>query len=77
MPEGHDLFKVFEGVLLKKMDRRKDYGEERWIVLGLLNELPIVLVYTLPGHALRMISARKANRNERKIYFESIKKQNR
>jgi len=72
----HDAPQVFEHPILKKIDRRKDYGEERWIALGTLNEAVIVMVYTMRKHKIRIISMRRANRNERKIYHERFKKPN-
>lgn len=54
-------------------DERKEYGEERWIGLGsIANVLVVVVVYTLRGNdhekILRIISARKASRKEREKY---------
>ena len=56
---------VFEGPLLARCDRRHDYGEERWVAVGLLGHVPVVVVYTKRGHRIRIISARRANRRER------------
>lgn len=45
--------------------------EERWITFGLCStgEL-LVVAYTERGEAIRIISARRATRNERRIYEE-------
>jgi uncharacterized DUF497 family protein len=59
---------VFEGPLLARRDLRHDYGEERWIAVGLLGHVPVVVVYTKRGHRIRIISARKANRRERERF---------
>ncbi len=45
-------------------DRRRDYGEDRYRLLGAVDERAYVIVYTLRGSAIRIISARKANRKE-------------
>jgi uncharacterized DUF497 family protein len=63
-----DAWKIFNEPILKKIDSRKNYGEERWIGLGRLEELIIIIVYTHRAEKIRIISIRRANRNERKIY---------
>lgn len=63
-----DAWKIFNEPILKKIDNRKNYGEERWIGLGRLEELIIIIVYTYRAEKIRIISIRRANRNERKTY---------
>jgi len=46
-------------------------GELRFKTIGMLNSLVIFLVYTLRGSSKRIISARRASRNERQIYIEA------
>ena len=45
-------------------DRRRDYGEDRYRLLGTVDGRAYVIVYTLRGSSIRIISARKANRRE-------------
>ncbi len=45
-------------------DRRRDYGEERYRLLGMIDGRAYVVVYTMRGSAIRIISARKANGKE-------------
>ncbi len=45
-------------------DRRRDYGEDRYRLLGTVDGRAYVVVYTVRGSAVRIISARKANRKE-------------
>jgi uncharacterized DUF497 family protein len=54
----------------EQLDTREDYGEERRIALGRVDEWILMVVYTLRGSNIRLISARKANRNESEIYWE-------
>jgi uncharacterized DUF497 family protein len=54
-------------LLARRSDRT---GEERWLALGSLEGAVIAFVYTKRGDTIRLISARRANRNERKRYFE-------
>jgi uncharacterized DUF497 family protein len=44
-------------------------GEERWQTIGLVNELLLVCHTWADEDAVRMISARKANRTERNRYY--------
>ena len=53
---------------LIKLDERFDYGEERIITMGHVNNRLHVVVYTQTNDTIRIISARKANRRERKRY---------
>ena len=45
-------------------DRRWDYGEDRYRLLGTVDGRAYLLVYTVRGSAIRIISARKANPKE-------------
>lgn len=45
-------------------DHRWDYGEDRYRLLGKIDGRVFVLVYTLRDGAIRIISARKANKRE-------------
>ena len=49
-------------------DRRWDYGEDRYKVLGMIEGRVYVVIYTVRGSALRIISARKANAKEYRNY---------
>ena len=54
-------------------DRRRDYGEDRYRLLGMIDGRTYVIVYTLRGSATRIISARKANRKEVANYEHSTR----
>lgn len=45
-------------------------GEKRFQTIGLAHEVVLFLVYTLRGRKTRIISARRASKNERKTYYE-------
>jgi uncharacterized DUF497 family protein len=53
---------------LERLDTREEYGEDRWVVLGRVDDLVLVVVYTLRDTNIRLISARKADRNDDGIY---------
>ena len=57
--------------MVSRIDNRKDYGEVREIALGFIDGRLHILVYTRPGNARRIISLRKANAQERKLYNAS------
>jgi len=55
---------------LVEVDERFDYGEIRYRVLGQIEGREFVVVYATRGSALRIISARMANRKEVARYAE-------
>lgn len=59
---------IFAGNTITIEDDRREYGEKRLITVGLLEGRMIVLVWTPRGAARRIISMRKANAREQKIY---------
>jgi len=62
-----DIPSVFNGPMLVELDEREDYGEDRWIGIGILRNVVAVVVFTEPRQdTIRFISARKANKYERK-----------
>jgi uncharacterized DUF497 family protein len=67
-----DAPQVLSGFHLTQPDLRKDYGEDREITVGLLNDTVVVLVWTERAEGLHMISMRKAKRHERERYFERM-----
>ena len=53
-------------------DEREDYGEDRWATIGYVAPALLYVVYTIrSGETIRIISARKANDQERKQYRQA------
>lgn len=52
----------------KSEDDRKNYGEKRWITIGKMYKAIVLVVYTMRDTAIRIISARMANKKERNQY---------
>ena len=52
-------------------DTRRSYGEERYQLLGMIEQRLFVVVYTIRHDAIRIISARKANQREVREYENS------
>jgi len=68
-----DTWEIFEGPFEAHLDLRTDYGEDRWIVIGLLGTRTVVVTFALRGtQTIRIISLRKASRHERKKFEEEI-----
>ena len=59
---------VFEGRTLTVQDDRCDYGEERFITIGFLDQRMVVVVWTERNGTRRVISMRKANEREQAHY---------
>ncbi len=68
-----DVPSMFQHPMVAFLDHRKEYGEERWIGIGILKTVLAVVVFTEPhGDTIRIISARKATLHEEKIYRDEI-----
>ena len=69
-----DSWEIFEGPMLTGLDEREDYGEDRWIAIGLLKGIVVVVVFTERGEGtIRVISLRKALKHERIKYEQAIR----
>lgn len=56
---------------IERVDDMNDYGETRFVTIGLVDGFEIVAVYTLRQDKIRMISARKADQHEIEAYWNS------
>jgi uncharacterized protein len=51
-------------------DIREGYEEERWIAFGMIGDIVAVVAFTRPApDVLRILSLRKANKNEQSYYY--------
>ena len=53
-------------------DRRFAYDEQRFVTLGVLREDVVVIATAETDESIRVISMRKAERNEQEIYYNSL-----
>lgn len=53
-------------------DRRRDYRERRFQAFGFVDGMLLTAVFTWRDQRCRIISARRASRDERQAYRESI-----
>ena len=61
-----DASEVFYGpIILRQSDRN---NEERWIAVGSLEDRLITVVFTRRADVIRIISARRARKNEEREY---------
>ncbi len=69
-----DVGEIFEGPMLTRLDTKHDYGEDRWIGIGYVQNHVLVVCYLerSSGKVIRIISVRKALNYERKIFEKEI-----
>ena len=64
---------MFRGNLLVRPNTREDYGEERWIAIGMIQGRFAFAAFAEPSPGtIRIISLRKADNEERKEYEKAI-----
>lgn len=54
-------------------DRRWNYGEDRYRLLGAIEGRLFVVIYTMRGAVVRIVSARKANAREVREYEQNAR----
>jgi uncharacterized DUF497 family protein len=64
---------VFAGLTITQVDSRCDYGETRFVTVGLLGGRVVSVIHTESEEFVRIISFRKATKNEQARYFKAIK----
>lgn len=68
-----DVPSMFQHPMVTFLDQRRDYGEERWVGIGILKTSLAVIAFTEPDDdTIRIISARKALKYEEQIYRDEI-----
>ena len=63
---------IFAGTTKTTVDDREDYGEERFVTFGLLDDRVVAVVHTETADTIRVISIRKAKKHEQALFFEGI-----
>ena len=68
-----DVPAMFEEPMLIELDDRFDYGEDRWMGIGFLdNGVAVVVWVERQNDLIRLISARRANRYERQRFQQYL-----
>jgi len=65
-----DAKRIFDGPVFEKAESR--HGEDRILAIGLMEDIEIVVVFVMRGNRRRIISARRAHRNERQDYANHL-----
>ena len=69
-----DAYRIFNLPIVVELDERENYGEDRFVAIGLLDGRVVVIVYTEPdAEIIRIVSLRKALSYERKYYEQYLK----
>jgi uncharacterized DUF497 family protein len=67
-----DAPSVFEGPTFTFEDDRFEYDEQRLVTLGFLGGIVVSIVHAESASRIRIISFRKATRNEEAILFKAL-----
>jgi uncharacterized protein len=65
---ARDVFK--DPFAIEQLDDRRNYGEERWTILGVAQDRLLLVAYTMRNDRIRIISARGAEPYEKREYHE-------
>lgn len=52
------------------LDDRQNYGEDRFVIIGRIDGHLLYVAYTERKDVIRIISARRATKNEQEVYFQ-------
>lgn len=70
----NDVVEIFSGPMIVNIDDRFDYGKDRFIGAGFIKSMIAIVVFIeKKADIIRIISARKANKNESKQFEKEIK----
>ena len=71
-----DAWRLCSLPVLSALDDREDYDEERWLGMGFLDPLVVVIAFPQPTDGIiRVISMRKALTHEREHYEQHLRDQ--
>ncbi|MGH6847126.1 MAG: BrnT family toxin [Methylocella sp.] len=65
---ARDVFK--DPFAIEQIDDRENYGEDRFIIIGMASGRLLAVVYTMRDEIIRIISARGAEPYEQREYHE-------
>lgn len=63
---------IWDGFVYEGPDRRADHGEERICAIGEIEGRAVFVAYTWRNGRRRIISARKADRDEQRSYRQAL-----
>ena len=65
---ARDVFKDLFAI--EWLDDREDYGEDRYVIISMVDNRLLYVAYAMKDEAIRIISARGAEPHERRQYQE-------
>jgi uncharacterized DUF497 family protein len=65
---ARDAFK--DRFAIERLDDREAYGEDRYVLVGMVENRLLFVAYTMRGDTIRIISARGAEPHEHRQYHE-------
>ena len=65
---------IWTGTVLERVDSRRQYGEIRFQGFGVVEGRVLTVIFTWRGATRRIISARKANIREKRLFETEIRK---
>ena len=68
-----DCEEIFAAQTYSILDDRFEYGEVRILTFGMLNGTVVAIAHTESDEVTRIISIRKALKNEEEIYYKEIR----
>ena len=67
-----DAERIFAGPTFTFEDDREDYGEQRWVTLGVLRDKVLVFLYTESEDEIHVISMREADKDEQLLFYRNL-----
>jgi len=67
-----DAQQIFDGITFTFQDERYNYGEDRYITVGMLRGTVVIAAHTERNDVIRLISVRKATKNEQKLFYKGF-----
>ena len=65
--------RVFAGPTFTFEDTREDYGERRWVTVGLSGRKVMVIVHTETDDEIHVISMREVDNDEQTLFFTNLR----
>jgi len=65
---ARDAFK--DPFAVEWLDDREAYGEDRYVIIGMVDNRLLYVAYAMRGEVIRIVSARGAEPHERRQYHE-------
>ncbi len=63
------IYAFGDPLMVEELDHKEDYGEDRIIAYAMGKTEILTIIYTQRGEFARIISARRATRNEQNDYY--------